>query len=710
MKRVLHLILFLPIVLALAGCTAMEGRDGQSLPIAQDIPKPSPPSDTSTKTQDWEWQITKEEKEEGAKEVSSKPAEFTMPMELRAPELVLPTPEGKKLDVSMTFHSADVREVLKMLLGELLDVNYVIDKKVGGEVTFRMVGQFYKEEMLNIIQAVLNVQNLAMVQKNGIIEVTLLGEAKMEPGPLSFGKKIERRGANIVTQVIPLHYTTPQALIPTIRAFMTPAGIVMAPNNSHAIVIVDKASNVRRLVAIIDTFDIPSFAGKAVKFYDIENVNVSNLAKDLESLTRGLGQQTKGPEQQLGFIPLTDTNKLLVTAATPKMLPTIDFWIKHMDIKPSEGLQIYIYKLQHKKAESMAMILNDLFAKGGAVGPTATTELEAPPQAGPQVTAGSTSQAGPVKVIADAESNALVISAVPKDYQNIRRIIDVMDATPKQVLIEVLIAEVTLTDAFAYGVEYFLRSTGTKDGIGTSILPNPADAIVGRASEALLFAQGTRIFHLRKNLDAVLTVLDQTTNVEILATPRILVRHEQKATIQVGQEEPILTQRLQEPAPAQPGDFVTSNTIEYRDTGTILHVTPRIGENNMVTLDIDQEVTSIQDEVTRGIDSPRFATRKAVTSLVVENGRTIVIGGIIETKYVNVVGKIPVLHLIPLLGNLFKSQDISKKKTELLLVLTPYVVSNSNEADKITQDFERKLKAIGKLRSKKTTNKNVSVQ
>jgi general secretion pathway protein D len=130
----------------------------------------------------------------------------------------------------------------------------------------------------------------------------------------------------------------------------------------------------------------------------------------------------------------------------------------------------------------------------------------------------------------------------------------------------------------------------------------------------------------------------------------------------------------------------------------------------MVTLDIDQEVTSIQDEVTRGIDSPRFTTRKAVTSLVVENGRTIVIGGIIETKYVNVVGKIPVLHLIPLLGNLFKSQDISKKKTELLLVLTPYVVSNSNEADKITQDFERKLKAIGKLRSKKTTNKNVSVQ
>lgn len=696
------LVLFLLTAIAMAGCIITDVKEDKSPPTAQNTPKPPPPSETTK----WEWQITKEGVVE---DKAPLPAEITTPRELKAPETALPTPVGEKMDVSIAFQSADVREVLKVLLGELLNANYVIDRKVGGEFTFRMVGQFYKEEILNIIQAVLNVYNLALVRRDGMIEVTLLEEAKMEPGPLNLGKKIERSGTNIITQVIPLDYITPQALIPTLRSFMTPAGIAMAPNDVHAIVVVDKASNMERIVAMINTFDVPFFAGRAVKFYEIKHINVANLAKDLESLANSLGAPPKGPAAQIGFVPLTDANKLLVSVATPDMLPTIDFWVKHMDVKFPGEAQLYIYKLQHKKAEAMASILQDLFVKEGTA-----RKVEEGPQGTPG-TVGTISPAGPVKVISDADSNSLVIKALPQDYQNIRRIIEVMDATPKQVLIEVLIAEVTLTDALAYGVEYFLRNNAQKEGIAISLQPTGVSPI-GRGTippvlpKDVTIPGGSRFFLLRKDLDVLISFLDSATRVEVLSTPKILVRHEQKATIQVGQEEPILTQQLQQPSPSEPGKFVTQNTVQYKSVGVILTVTPRIGENNMITMDINQEVSSVKEAVTAGINSPSFTARKATTSLVVENGRTIVIGGIIEKRNNRIEKRVPVVSRVPLLGNLFKSQSISKTKTELLLILTPYVVSNPEEADKVTKDFERQLQAIEKLRSKTTAKETVVVQ
>ena len=683
----LCLVFLLPMIFSIYGCVGPFKQQDKSTPVAKDAPKPSTPSKVSKKPEKWEWQITEEE----AAEETGQPTESTFPLELNAPEVILPTREGEKLDVSLVFNAADVREVSKVLLGDLLRVNYVIDETAGGKLTFRMVGQFYKEEILNIFQTILNVDGLALVQENGMIQVTRLEKAKMELGHLSFGKKVEKGGVNLTTQVVPLSYITPQDLMPTLRAFMTPAGLAMAPNNSHAIVVVDTESNMTRLVAIINTFDTPFFAGKAVKFYDIKYVNVSNLAKDLKSLTKSLGGSQRGLAAKLGFIPLTDTNKLLVTVTDPEILPTVDFWINNMDVKSSGQAQLYIYKLQHKKAESMAAVLNELFEEGGPARVTGaeSTEISA--------MGAQSSQVGPVKVIPDAESNALAIKAFPQDYQNIRRIIEVMDATPKQVLIEVLIAEVTLNDDLAYGVEYFFRNNGLlRDGVSVGLGPTIPSPLKTE------FPRGTRAFFLHSDLDVLVTLLDTTTHIELLSTPRILVRHEQTATIQVGQEEPILTQRIQEPSPSQPGEFVTSNTVVYKNIGVILSVTPRIGENNMITLDVSQEVTSVIKAASAGLDTPAFTARKASTSLVVENGRTIIIGGIIENKKEKVVKRVPVLHRIPLLGNLFQSREVITRKTELLLILTPTIVSNPEEADKVTKDFENKLKAIEKLRSGKT--------
>ncbi len=705
MESTFRLLLVLPAVLAIIGCIGAESREEPSAPTALTA-KATREQPTTEKADPWEWQITEEEDE--WEEVSTS-EDGSIPMVLKPPELVSSTFSGEKMDVSMIFQSADVIEVLEVLLGEVLDLNYVISKKVRGDITLRMVGRFYEEELLDLIQTALNVNGLALVNEEDLTKVTLLETAKMEPGALRFGKMIENQGAGIVTQIIPLSYIAPHALIPTLRGFLSPAGMTMAPKDAHAIIVVDKSSNMERLVAMIDVFDVPFFAGKAVKFYDVKYVNVTNLAKDLKSLAASLGASSQGSVAHIGFIPMTDTNKLLVAVNSPEMLSTIDFWIDNMDVKSRGDAQIYIYKLQHKKANSMATILNDLFAKGGVSGAEGGSSPEG------QAEGGASGQAGPVTVIPDADSNALVIKALAQDYQNIRRIIEVMDATPKQVLIEVLIAEVTLNDSMAYGVEYFLRNDGLKQGAAIS-LEDPLNSLLGRATfppvtpQELALRSGSRFFLLHKDLDAILTLLDTTSRVEILSTPRIMVRHEQKASIQVGQEEPIITQQLQQPSPNEPAQFVTSNTIQYKDIGVILTVTPRIGENDMITLDIKQEVTSVIAPASPNIDSPAFSARKASTSLVVQNGRTVVLGGIIERRKVSDVRRVPVISRIPVLGNLFKSKSNRVVRTELLLILTPYIVSSPEDADRVTREFERQLQAIEKLRSAKAITQNVVVQ
>ncbi len=706
MRRGILLLSIFFAISTVVGCTVTETEEGGPAPIVEKVPTPPTP----VKAPEWEWQVTEEKR---VKEEMPPPSAITIQRELKAPEVTLPPRVGEKQSISITFQAADIKEVLRVLLGELLNTNYVIDQRVRGEFTFRMVGQFYKEELFNIIQTVLSVHDIVLIRRDDMVEVTLLESAKMEAGPLGLGKKTERKGAEIITQVIPLNYVAPQALIPSLRAFMTRAGIVMAPNDAHAIVVVDKASNVERLVAMIDAFDIPFFAGKAVKFYEIKNVNVANLAKDLNLLAESLGAPPKGPNVQIGFVPLADTNRLVVATANPGMLSTIDFWVKQMDVKSPAESRLYIYKLQHKKAEAMASILNDLFVKEGA--PKAAVPAPSPEgEPSAPATTGVT-PAGPVKVISDTESNALVIRALPQDYQNIRRIIEIMDATPRQVLIEVLIAEVTLTDDLSYGVEYFFRNRGQLDegfaisldrsGIGRGTFP-PGTQPSTENPLSVTVPEGSRFFFLHKDLDVVLSLLAKTTHIEVLAAPRVLVRHEQKATIQVGSEEPVLIQQQQQTI--SPGAPVV-NTIQYKDVGVILTVTPRIGENNMVTLDVNQEVTSLERE-TGVAGSPRFTARKAVTSLVVENGRTIVLGGIIEMRNDKAIRRVPVFSRVPLLGELFKSQVSAKRKTELLLILTPYIVSNPEEADKVTKEFERKLEAIGKLRTKKPTKENVAVQ
>lgn len=622
----------------------------------------------------WEWEISPEMKiDEGER---SKPiqSEFNYPLKSVETESVSSkVPGEKKIDITFNFQNADIKEVLKVILGDIMKLNYTLDKRVAGVITLRAEGNFYYKELLDILQATLNINGFAVVDDGSIFQVLPIQEARSEARLVSPDNSVRSGGRDVITQIVPLKHVAPQVIIPTLRGLLTKAGFVIAPNDTHAIILSDNVTNMDRLLTVIETFDVPFFAGQALRFYEIKNADPLTLAKDLEQVVQTLGASTKGPKLDIAFIPFQDTNKILVATSMPELLDSVDSWIANIDVPLGENKpKMYIYKMQHEQAETTVPILTELFK-----------EKITPPVKGIKV------GTEPMKIIADKSTNSVIVKAMPADYQSIKTIVGTLDATPQQVLIEAIIAEVTLKDDLDKGVEYFFRQKGgTDEGAKLSLLPT---GVVSGATDAL--AGGFRAFTLNRDIDAIFNLIASEGETEILSTPHILVRDEQKASIQVGSSEPIRT------GSTTGSGGVTTDQVQYRDIGKIITVTPRIGENRMVTLEITQEISEVAT-ASAVPNTPAFTIRKTETSLVIESGHPIYLGGIIDIKNEIIIKKVPLLGDIPFVGNIFKSTESSKSKTELMILITPHIINTSTEADIITKEFKDNLKQIAKMQKR----------
>mgnify|MGYP006416916175 FL=1 len=676
MTRYILLILLSLMLLIEVGCKMLPVKNKESKKVA--TVKGEDKTDKYVSRQ-WEWEISppiKITKDEEEKDV---PREISYPQNMVETETIYgKLPEGKKIDITFNFQNADIKEVLKVILGDIMGLNYTIDKRVTGVITLRTEGKFYDNELMDIVQATLNINGFAIVNDGNIFQVLPIQEARSEARIVQLDSSVKPGGREVITQLVPLKHVAPQAIIPTLRGLLTKAGFVIAPNDTHAIVISDNVTNMGRLLKVIATYDVPFFAGKAMRFYEIKYADPVTLAKDLELVAQTLGASTKAPKMDISFIPFQDTNKIMVATSIPKLLDSIESWISNIDIhigvnKP----KMYIYKMQHEQAETTVAVLTEMFK-----------EKITPPEKG--LKAGTEA----MKIIADKNTNTIIIKALPSDYQNIKTIIQTIDATPQQVLIEAIVAEVTLTDSLDMGVEVFFRyggpsASGKPKGAVGSLLP----AGVTDSGSTDTLAGGIRSFTFNRDIDAIFNMIASQASTEILSTPHLLVRDEQTASIQVGSSEPVQS------GSTTGSGGVTTAQIEYRDIGKILTVTPRIGENNMITLDVSQEISEV-GTASAVPDTPAFTIRKTETSLVVMSGHAIYLGGIIDVKDTLTEKKFPLLGDIPYLGKLFRSQDSTNTKTELMILLTPHIINSNDDADRLTQEFKNKLKQIAVMQKK----------
>jgi general secretion pathway protein D len=293
-----------------------------------------------------------------------------------------------------------------------------------------------------------------------------------------------------------------------------------------------------------------------------------------------------------------------------------------------------------------------------------------------------------VRIEADEARNALLIAATPRDYGLIRQVLEGIDTPPMQVLIEVTVAEVTLNDNLRYGVQYFLNSRGGASN-NVSTLLTTGTSVTSIAPPVPGFSLALTAANMQPRI--VLDALSDLTQTKVISTPRLMVLDNQTARLQVGDVVPIITQSAASTLSQSP--LVLSN-VQYKETGVVLEVTPRVNAGGNVTMEINQSVSDVAPTTSSTINSPTFTQRRLTSTVSVKTGNTILLGGLIQNQDNREAAGIPVLQDIPVLGVLFGSRNDTAARTELIMFMTPYVLSNDTEASDITDRLKRQFQSV----------------
>ena len=358
------------LVMSVSGCGKTYVRESEFFPFKKPVTLSTTIEEAGKRP--WEYEIsTKKEAVEEKKE--GMPEEFIYPTEHKKPEPSLRKPEytGNKIDIAFNFDDVEIKDVLHVILGEILNVNYILDARVTGRINLHATGQIYKEELLSMLNTLLHVYNFALLKDGDIYRVLPKADARQETDIVIFGDRIPPWSKDIIIQIVPLQYETAKNLNATIRPFMTNIGNIVTHSDSPFLIIIENASNMEKLLTLIKTLDVPFFAGKAMKFYDFKYVDARNVAKDLATLAQSLGGKAGG-EGEMNFVPFSDTNRMLVVTRVPELLPKIDLWIKNIDVPPTELVEkqsVYVYKVQHQKAETIVAVLTQIYSEKMAAPP-----------------------------------------------------------------------------------------------------------------------------------------------------------------------------------------------------------------------------------------------------------------------------------------------------------------------------------------------------
>jgi general secretion pathway protein D len=416
------------------------------------------------------------------------------------------------------------------------------------------------------------------------------------------------------------------------------------------------------------------------------------------------------------FTPIVRINSLLVVSAIPNIFDKVESWLKELDRIPSDAskLNVFVYYVQNGKAKDLAEVLKQIYvsakdkktefrdkvAQPAAATPRSTRPTPTPSSAPGKEEPGTSSSVveGDINIVVDENTNALIIRAYQRDYNAIVETVKKLDLYPKQVLIEVLLAEVTLDESTKYGLEFSqFTNTWARDGrTYTSTVG------LGGIAQVADFASGLRYsITAADRISAAIHASATDNRLKVITSPHIMASNNKEAKIQIGSSEPILTNTYTSPyttgtTPSGSTGLV-EGSIEYKDIGVILSVTPRISDGKLVTLDINIEQSSVDTKALGNLPAiPFFPKKTAKTTLSISEGQTIVIGGLLDdTKNVKKSG-VPFLSKIPILGALFGYHQYEDKGTETILMLTPHVITDLIESNRVTQEFREKVGAIKK--------------
>ncbi|RLA45478.1 MAG: type II secretion system protein GspD [Gammaproteobacteria bacterium] len=615
-------------------------------------------------------------------------------------------------EVTLNFQDTPVTEVVKTILGDILGVNYTISDGVSGSVSMRTTRAIPRDALVSVLDNLLRMNGAAIIKNPNYYEVMSIEDTRSSG--MALGARMSADQGYQV-QVVPLSYIGAKAMAKILEPVKSGTAMIMVDEYRNILTVAGSQGEVFNIRDTITTFDVNQLQGMSVGLFRIRNTEAVTLLGELQAI---FGDSAEGPlAGMVRFMVIERLNALMVITPQERYLTDADVWIKRLDrAENPHGTNLYVYYVQNSEAEHLADLLSQLF-ESRRKGAVASALQDGATIARPSLLAAdklaegggeradgraraSTNQAGTISIIPDTETNALAILTTPAIYVDVEKALQKLDLPPMQVLVEASIVEVTLGNELEYGLQWFFKgSPGKYNSVGGLNIPASGDVSGGLAgvlpdpvnfTYAVFDAAGTR---------AVLNAIAGDSRIDVLSSPSLMVLDNQTASIRVGDQVPILTSSTTNTSSTVVDDdgglsSNITNSIQYRDTGVSLEVTPRVNAGGMVIMDITQKVDDVTETTSSSIDSPTILQREITTSVAVQSGETIVLGGLIrEDEEVTDQG-VPFLKDIPILGLLFKNERIAKRKTELVVMITPSAVANPVESRKVTEEYKSKLRGI----------------
>ncbi|KRA46682.1 type II secretion system secretin GspD [Pseudoxanthomonas sp. Root630] len=638
---------------------------------------------------------------------------------------------------TFNFEGESVHAVVKAILGDMLGQNYVIAPGVQGTVTLGTPKPVSPAEALNLLEMVLGWNNARLVYTGGRYNIipadqALSGSVAPRTGPASSARGYEVR-------VVPLRFISASEMKKVLEPYARPNAIVNVDGTRNVITLAGTRSELENYLRTVEIFDVDWLSGMSVGVFPLQSGRATRVVADLEKV---FGNDSKTPSAGMfRFMPLEGANAVLVITPQPAYLDQIQQWLERID-GAGEGSRLYSYELKYIKARELAQRLAEVFGASGSgassdgrsTGGTGNVSLM-PGTDAVQINdggmngnnssvdfggSGSSSSSGlgggslslnqrdngngavtlevdgaRVGVAAVEETNTLLVRSSASAWQSIREVVDKLDVMPLQVHIEAQIAEVSLTGDLSYGVNWYLERAMTDNGLGPFADPSaggPSRWSTLAGSIGGVSGAGAVWTLVKNDAAAVITALDEVSDVRLLQTPSIFVRNNAEATLNVGSRIPISSVTV------NPG-LGTDNSysqVQYLDTGVILKVRPRVTKDGMVFLDIVQEVSSPGSEPDAN-GNVRINTRRFKTEGAVQAGNTVMLAGLISDTATQGSSGIPGLSRLPIIGGLFGKKTTGTERSEVIVLLTPTIVSNPQEANDLTDEYGKRFRALEPL-------------
>ncbi len=621
-------------------------------------------------------------------------------------------------DVSLNFEQAPLGEVMHAIMGDILGLDYVVDHPVKGTVTLRTRTPVPRDQVFAILESLLKANKVLMIRgENDRFLITGSQQAARLSPSLSSAKGT---GTGFGTVIIPLTFISAAGMAEILKPVADESAFVRVDNSRNLLMLAGTGAQLDGWLDMVLTFDVDLLAGMSVGMFPLVNSSVEEMNGILNGL---LGESGAAADLShlVRIIPIKRLNSILVVTPRAHYLDKVGEWVQRLDAAPDSNFEkrLYVYPVQNTTAGRLADLLNSIYSVGGGRSTSRSTSSsrssfssggsafgDVAPGLNPETlgsssgaasgsmssgsgfgSSGASSSGGSseytlneVRVVADEESNALMIYSTGKDFRKIEVALQQLDVVATQVIIEASILEVSLTDELKYGLEWTFNNSIGSDYDGVGIL---AAAAGGPASVVPGFSY--TVTNSIGDISAVLNALAEESLINVISTPSVMVLDNHVAYIHVGDQVPINT------GTTVSSGGTTVENIEYKDTGVKLTVRPSVNAGGLVTMDIEQSVTDV------GLIDPAtgqrsFLERSISSRVAVRSGESVVLGGLIRENATEASSGVPFLHSLPIIGPLFGTVQKTDRRTELLVIITPRVIYNETDLREVSAEMRSQVR------------------